>query len=604
MLSPRLIPTRLAGPSARPPIVIAAQSPRSRLRTLAILVVLGRYAAGLARLRLTGALDAHVAGRRLRLGFERLGGLWLKVGQLLALRIDLFPLPFCQELALLQHGSTGFPATAARHIIETELGAPIDRHFIEFDDEPLAVASIGQVHRARLRDEGVVVAVKVQKPDVERLFARDLAFVRWFLRFLRLVRFWRHMRWDWGYEELSAVMREELDYNYEASAMRRMKRSLRGHPVYVPRLFSRYSSRRVLVAELIDAVPMADYIRAAESDPRRLAVWLRENRIDPRKVARRLILSLFRQLLEDNLYHGDLHPGNVLLLRDNRVALIDFGACNFTERDYLEKFRLFMRALSTRDYAKAADLCLMLTASLPDVDYDEVRDELVRRLRAWATRTPVRELPYHDKSIDNATIEVVRILVSYKCTMEWAWLRIHRALTTLDTSLIHLYPTVNYTRVLQRYFRRAERRRLNALRAPEFLRRLAAAPAKTLDIQDRVHDYTLFQGALVRRHAQVLRGATSKATAVWRFVAQLAWTGVLLAGIAGVVAFLAQRRGPLSVAWLGPQIGGWLAAVPSLDPFVWLVVALTYAYLTWALLRLRRRLHRGDRGTHERVAAV
>jgi ubiquinone biosynthesis protein len=588
---------------ARPPIPIA-RTPLAGWRAPAVATMLLRYALALLWLRLTGGLDARVAGERLRAGFEHLGGLWLKVGQLLSLRIDLFPLPFCQELAILQHGSIGFPGSVARGIVEADLGASIEHYFDEFDAEPFAVASIGQVHRARLRQEGVVVAVKVQKPEAARLFASDLAFVRAFVTVLRLVRFWPHMRWDWGYDELRSVMREEIDFHYEASAMRRMRRTLRRHTVYVPRVFRRYSSRRVLVCEFIDAVPMAEYVQAAEAAPDRLAAWLRENDIDPRKVARRLILSLFRQMLEDNLYHGDLHPGNILLLRNNRVALIDFGATNFTEREYLQKFRLFMRALATRDYAKGADLSLMLTASMPDLDQDTVKDELVRALRAWATRTDVPELSYHDKSIDNAAIQVVTILVRHKCTMEWAWLRIHRALTTLDMSLIHLYPAVNYTKMLQRYFRRAERRRLNAIRAPEMVRRLVASQANWLDVQDRLNEYTLFQGTLVRRHAQVVRGATSKATAIWRFLAQLVWTAVIVSGVAGGLAYLQQRRGVSVVRWLGPQIAGWLVRLPALDSAAWLLTALAYGYVVWVLVKLRRRLRRGDRGTHERVAAV
>jgi ubiquinone biosynthesis protein len=604
MLSPRLVPTRLLAPAAGSAILVARGAAGSRLRTLRIAAALLRYAGVLAWLRLTGGLDARVAGVRLRERFEHLGGLWLKVGQLLSLRIDLFPLGFCQELAILQHSSIGFPAAAARQIVEADLGTSIDHCFDVFDDAPFAVASIGQVHRARLRREGVVVAVKVQKPDAARLFASDLAFVRAFVTALRLVRFWPHMRWDWGYDELRAVMKEEIDFHYEASAMRRMRRTLRRHSIYVPRVFRRYSSRRVLVAEFIDGVPMAEYVQAAENAPDRLAAWCHENRVDPRKVAKRLILSLFRQMLEDNLYHGDLHPGNILLLRDDRVALIDFGATNFTEREYLQKFRLFMLALATRDYAKSADLSLMLTASLPDLDQDAVKDELVRALRSWATRTDVPELPYHDKSIDNAAIEVVRILVSHKCTMEWAWLRIHRALTTLDMSLIHLYSDVNYTKMLQRYFRRAERRRLSALRVPEMIRRLVAAQTVSLDIQERVNEYTLFQGTLVRRQAQVLRGAVSKGSAIWRFLAQLVWTAVIASGLVGGLAFLRQHRGVLPGRWLGPQMGAWVERMPFLDGAAWLLTALAYAYLVWTLVKLRRRLRQGDRGTHERVAAV
>ena len=124
------------------------------------------------------------------------------------------------------------------------------------------------------------------------------------------------------------------------------------------------------------------------------------------------------------------------------------------------------------------------------------------------------------------------------------------------------------------------------------------------DVQDRLNEYTLFQGTLVRRHAQVVRGATSKATAVWRFLAQLVWTAVIVSGLAGTLAYLQQRRG-----------GGRRPLVRSADRRVAAaaavsiqrcgsLTALAYAYVVWVLVKLRRRLRQGDRGTHERVAAV
>jgi ubiquinone biosynthesis protein len=604
MLSSRLIPTRLIDPSQRPRLVIADARPPSRLRTVAVVLAIARFLLSLAVLRLKRALNSGLAGQLLREQFEDLGGLWLKAGQLLSLRIDLFPQPFCEELAKLQNRSVGFPTPLARQIIEEDLGAPIEQYFDEFGERPFAVASIGQVYRARLRQEGVYVAVKVQKPYAPEMFARDLVFIRWLVRFLMLVRFRRHMRWDLGYEELCEVMKEELDFHYEASSIRRMRKSLKGHRIYVPRLFSRYSSRRILVTEFIHAVLMADYIKVADNDPQQLAAWLNENNIDPKKVARRLIHSIFRQLLENNLYHGDLHPGNIVLLRDSRIALIDFGSTNFTEREYLQKFRMFIKALATRDYAKAADLCLMLTASLPNIDTEEVKEKLVHTLRAWATRTLVRELPYHDKSIDNATINVVTILVAYRCTMAWSWLRIHRALTTLDTSLIYLYSDVNYTRMLQRYFRSAEGRRLREMFSTEMVRRSLNAYQVGLDIQDRVNDYTLFQGTLVRRQAQVFRGATSKVAAVMALFTQLARTAVAVAGAFGVVLYLHQHRQLEVERWLGPQISASLARVPRLDGPIWLALLLSYVYLLWLIIKVKKRLREREAGSHDRVAAV
>jgi len=604
MLSPALTPTRLDS-SRRSRIVIVDVQPVSRLRTVTTVIAFTRLIRRLLWLRFRGRAEARLVGEMVRDTFEHLGGLWLKAGQLLSLRVDLFPKEFCQELAQLQNRSFGFPTPVARQILEQELGAPVDELFDEFSPQPFAVASIGQVYRARLKREQVYVAVKIQKPFSEQLFARDMMLIRWIVRLLAAVRFRTHMRWDLGYNELSDVMKEELDYHYEASALRRMKRALRGHKIYVPRLFSRYSSRRVLVTEFIHAILMADYIRMSDENPERLAAWLAENNVKPRKVARKLIQSMYRQLFENNLFHGDLHPGNIVLLRNSRIALIDFGSTSFTEREYLEKFVMFVQALATRQYAKAADLSLMLTASLPNnLDVDQVKEDLVRTLRSWATRTLVKQLPYHDKSMDNVTIELVRILVGCRCTMEWGWLRIHRALTTLDTSLVYLYPDVNYTRMLQSYFARAERRRLRALLNAGFPLRILSGYDTQLNIQDRVGEYTLFQGELVRRHAQVFRGSISKVSAVMRAIVQLFGAGVALAGIAGAIVFVDQRYGLPAPDVLGPQLTAWIHRIPVLDPSVWIALALVYAYFVATLIKLRSRLRHREAGSHEKVAAV
>jgi ubiquinone biosynthesis protein len=603
MLSPALIPTRLASRTSG--IITLDVQPVSRLRTAATVFTLLGFCRRFVLLRIKGRVDAEVAGRMVRETFEHLGGLWLKAGQLLSLRVDLFPKAFCQQLSQLQNRSYGFPTPVARQIIELELGGRIEDYFDEFAAQPFAVASIGQVYRARLRNEQIYVAVKVQKPFSSELFARDLVLIRWVVRLLRVARFRSHMRWDLGYNELSDVMKEELNYHYEASALRRMRRALRGHRIYVPRLFAKYSTRRVLVTEFIHAVLMADYIKVAEEDPERLASWLAENNVKPRKVARRLIQSMYRQLFENNLFHGDLHPGNIVLLRNSRIALIDFGSSGFTEREYLQKFVMFVRALATRNYAKAADLSLLLTASLPNnIDVDQIKEDLVRVLRSWATRTLIKQLPYHDKSMDNVTIELMRILVGQRCTMEWGWLRIHRALTTLDTSLVYLYPDVNYTRMLQQYFERAERRKLRALLTAALPLRALGSYETQLGIQERMNEYTLFQGTLVRRHAQVFRGSISKISAVMRAIAELLWAGISLAGLVGAIVFIDQHSGLPALDWLGPQLSAWIRGMPPLDGGVWLAVAVAYAYFIVMLVKLRRHLRHRDAGTHEKVAAV
>lgn len=542
--------------------------------------------------------------RRLRDTFEDVGGLWIKVGQLLSLRNDVFPDALCRELSQMQEQSVGFPGTTARTIIESDLGVPVGQCFSEFEDMPFAAVPWGQVHRARLRREGTWVAVKVQQPYLAELFARDIVLSRWFVRLLMFLRILPHMRWDEGLAELEQAATEDLDFHFEASSMRRMRRTLRRHGIRVPRLFSRYCSRRVLVSEFMHAVLMSDYLRVSQTAPERLESWRRENNIDPGRVARRLFGSMFRQVFEDNLYHGDLRPENIVLLRNSQLAFIDFRTVHFTEREYLQKYRLFVHALATRDYAKAADLAFMLCAILPVIDIELAKEKVVRALRAWATRTPVRELPYHERSIDHATGEVVRVLFKYKCTMEWAWLRIHRTMSMLDISLACLSPDINPTKQAMRYFRRANARGLAEMVGPTLYARTLGSIRTAMAIQDRINEYTMFQSSLIRRHAQVFQGATNKfADTFAAFVGVLA-VAILVPGLLLMAVLLGQRFPTFTEAVFGGQVMGLIGRMPAIDGRVVAVLLIANLYFFAIFHRLKHRLRQKDVRQHERVAAV
>ena len=575
--------------------------PWKGLKVCRALLLLGLWMLGR---KLTGRLEPRPLGSRLRATFEELGGLWLHAGHLLSLRIDIFTREVCEELALLHGKASGFPAADARRILEEELGAPISQYFDEFSDVPFAVAPIAQVHRARLRLEQRYVAVKIQQPYMDEIFARDLAHISRLVHLIVWLRIRPHLLWHFALDELREQTTQLLNLHYEASAIRRMRKRLRRQRLRVPELFGRYCGRRVLVTEFIHAALMADMLGLMRSDPVRLDAWLNENNIEPRRVARRLIFSTLRQILEHNLYHGDPSPGHLVLLRDSRLALIEFTSATFSELEYLEKFRLFLKALATRNYAKAADMSFMLCASLPNIDTEAVKAELVRALRAWATRTLVKELPYREKSLDNAFIEVLSVLVRYRCTMAWGWLRIRRAIMTLDLSLEHLHPDVNYTRVLQHYFDQAEARSIDAMTGPAVARRALGSYLTALDIQDRVNEYTMFQGALVRRHAQVFQASTNKAAAV--FATILGEVALLLAVASALVAvvFLAQQYPQTIAPWLGPQLAAIIGRVPILGPAIWAIVAVLLGYSAWSLFWLRRRLRQKDVRAHERVASV
>jgi hypothetical protein len=158
--------------------------------------------------------------------------------------------------------------------------------------------------------------------------------------------------------------------------------------------------------------------------------------------------------------------------------------------------------------------------------------------------------------------------------------------------------------MLQRYFQKAEQRRLRVMLSPAMARRSLNAYATALDIQDRINDYTLFQGILVRRHAQVFRGATGKVTAIWQAFTELIWAGLAVAGAAGILLYLDQAGAISLEAWLGSDLFARLPDVPPRGSTLWIVIAVLYVYVLWALVRLRRKLHQRDVGAHERVAAL
>jgi ubiquinone biosynthesis protein len=381
-----------------------------------------------------------------------------------------------------------------------------------------------------------------------------------------------------------------------------MRRNLKEHGIYAPKVF--YATRRVLVTEFIDGVLMADYIRLLSADPESLAGWCAENGIDARAVGRHLVLSLLRQLIEDNLFHGDLHPGNIMLLRDNRVALIDFGTCSFTERTTLDRFRLSIVALSRRNYSQAADLYLLLAGTLPaGVDAQVIRDKFLQALCDWGDRTVVRELPYHDKSIAAIYNVVLRILYEHHCTMEWALLRIRRGLETLDASLIHLFPDCNYSKIAETYASQAGQRQVDADASRGPAAALGALHG-TFEIGVRLAEYTMFQAGILRRHVRVFHSTSNKAMDLLSTaVGQLALLGLVGTGFSFAV-WLAQRR-PRWVPFLGDDaIAALSRMLPTLDWQLWVLVLVATAYSSATLVRLRGRLRRHERRAAERVAMI
>jgi ubiquinone biosynthesis protein len=597
MLSPKLIPTPLLGPDDRPAIPLNSRPPNLRFRVVYLLAHGLWLLARVLALWTVGRLTEDRLGDLLRQFCQRMGVLWIKVGQLISMRADLAPPGVRAQLSRLLDRVHGFPGEVAVELIEAELGGPLDRWFTDFDRTPLAAASIAQVHKARLRDLGVWVAVKVRRPEAVAVSTRDMALIRLLVRLLEWLRFkpegrWRDMLW-----ELEEAVLEELDYRYEAANMRRMKKNLRHHGIHVPQVFGRCSTPALLVMEFIHGVLMSDYLLAARADPARLAAWREANNVRPATVARRLVHSLFRQTFEENLFHGDLHPGNIVLLRDSRVAFLDFGSLGSMERDLTRKVDQYMRALGSRQYAKMADLFFLFSPSLPPTSLAECKAEMIRRLQAWDLRIRVPDLPFREKSFNGIQDELMLYAAAHGVAPVWSFFRLTRAMATMDASLSELIPEANFRQLVVTYYRgRAGRARRQAA---ALLRGSAANVEDWLELQDRVLDDMRFRGTIVRRAAQVFEGTTSKIGLFFsRQFARAA--NLLLATTWALLAVaLLQHQRAVTERLLPASAVRALDRLPPLDLQVWVLLlgALLYGWRQLAVLS--RRFREQDVGTGE-----
>jgi predicted unusual protein kinase regulating ubiquinone biosynthesis (AarF/ABC1/UbiB family) len=243
-----------------------------------------------------------------------LGPTFIKIGQSMGTRADLLPLPFVKELGTLVDSVPPFPNDVAFSIIERELGRKIEDVYAEFDQQPVAAASLGQVYRARLKT-GEEVAVKVQRPDLDATIRRDIVILRKVAAFAeRFPQLNENADWAGMLREFDTTVHEEMDYVSEGRNAERFRENFRNWTnIHVPVIHWHATTQRVLTMEFIHGTKVTDL----EEQSRR--------NIDPAKVNRLLIKTYLKQLLEDGFFHADPHPGNLLVMADGRIAFFDFG---------------------------------------------------------------------------------------------------------------------------------------------------------------------------------------------------------------------------------------------------------------------------------------
>ncbi|MFF5207366.1 ABC1 kinase family protein [Streptosporangium sp. NPDC000396] len=301
--------------------------------------------------------------RSLREALDDGGVTFVKLGQILSTREDLLPAEFVEELRLLQDRVTSAPWAEIEPVLVAELGGPVEETFAEFEREPLAAASIAQVYRARLKT-GEKVVVKVQRPGIATVVEQDLDIVARLARTLE-----RRTRWGraFGVVDLSTgfaeALREELDFRVETSNMAAVAAASAGEPVHVPVPYPLLSGRRVLVMERLEGTPF----RSAVLDG-----------LDRQELAGTLFDTLLRQIMLHGVFHADPHPGNIMLLADGRLALLDYGSVGRLDGLLREALQRLLGALDRGDPLGVSDALLEVVSRPDEIDERELERELGR----------------------------------------------------------------------------------------------------------------------------------------------------------------------------------------------------------------------------------
>lgn len=361
-----------------------------------------------------------------------LGPTFIKVGQLFSTRADLFPGEYVEELSKLQDRVPAFSYSQVEDILLKDLGKGIPSLFRYFDPIPLAAASLGQVHKAQLHS-GEEVVVKVQRPGLKRLFEIDLSILKGITHF-----FQNHPKWgkgrDWigVYEECRRILWEEIDYLNEGRNADEFRRNFRTRPwAKVPRVYWRYSSRRVLTLEYLPGIKISNYeaIEAAGLDRDALARMGAE--------------AYLHQILDDGLFHADPHPGNIAVAADGSLIFYDFGMMGRVRPDVRLRLMDTFLGIAQKDANQVINALIELGALVPTGDMSPVRRSIQYMLDNFMDR------PLEVQSVEAITDDLYEIAYDRPFRFPATFTFVMRAFSTLEGVGKGLSPSFNFMEVAQ-----------------------------------------------------------------------------------------------------------------------------------------------------------
>ncbi len=412
------------------------------------------------RLKLLGAPPeaGYTLPERLRHAFEELGPSFIKLAQVLASRPDLITQPYADEFKKLQDEVPPFPFQEVVRTIREDLGASPEDIFDSIERTPVAAASIAQVHYATLKD-GSPVVIKVQRPNITEIIETDItilkALVSRMVKYLPETEFFNPTG---IVEEFSRTIRKELDFKEEAKNASRFRRNFEKHPhIFIPRIYPDLISERLLVMERIEGVRIDDTEGIA-----RLG-------LDRAELARTGVSAYFKMFLEDGFFHADPHPGNIFVMPDGRIGLVDFGIVGWLTPDIMQSIATALVALVRKDFDMLIEQYVALGLFTEDVDIEEFKRDFKADLVDFLI--PLYDLTISEINIAHYLDALVHLSIKHRMKIPSDLLLLNKCMLILDSIGRELDPNFNFISVAEPYSSRLMRSRYNPRRLYERMQR-------------------------------------------------------------------------------------------------------------------------------------
>ena len=383
--------------------------------------------------------EEHVAltrPERVRLAMEELGPAYIKLGQMLSTRPDLIPPEYVTELEKLQEHAVPFSNEIARQVIQDELNCPLKDAFTKFGKQPVASASLSQVYRAELKT-GQVVAVKVQRPGISELVQIDLEIIRDLAS--RLERHFEKIReFDLVslVEEFSADMRRELNFTAEAHNIIHFARNFENAPfIHVPTVYKEFSTSKLLVMEYIEGIGVLSLDK------------LKEQGYNLTQIAHNGADIYLKSILEHGFFHADPHPGNIQILPDNVVCLLDFGMMGRLSDHDREILTGMLKSMVDHDAKGMTRLVLELADSPVSVNTEQLELEISNLIEDYVS------ISIEELNVGEFLDQLIRLLRNYQLQLPKYYIWLARAVSMVENIACQLDPDFNLAKYSEPYVR-------------------------------------------------------------------------------------------------------------------------------------------------------